>query len=163
MRALTRPWGILRHVHNSVRSYATLAETRNARINAFVHLANDPGSTQTSPDGPLAGMTVAVKDNICTSDMPTTCSSLTLKGAPIIPSLFPTSPDLRADFSSPYDATVVQLLRTSGAQIVGKTNCDEFGMGCVVSLLPSTWYPDCSSAQFIEQVFCSWTSHQPIW
>lgn len=163
MRVLPRPWGTLRHVHNSVRSYATLAETRNARINAFVHLANDPGSTQTSPDGPLAGMTVAVKDNICTSDMPTTCSSLTLKGAPIIPSLFPTSPDLRAGFSSPYDATVVQLLRTSGAQIVGKTNCDEFGMGCVVSLLPSTWYPDCSSAQFIEQVFCSWTSHQPIW
>ena len=82
-------------------------------------------------------MTIAVKDNICTSDMPTTCSSLMLKGSPTIPSLLlRTSPDLHTDFSSPYDATVVQLLRTSGAQIVGKTNCDEFGMGCAVWLLP---------------------------
>jgi Asp-tRNA(Asn)/Glu-tRNA(Gln) amidotransferase A subunit family amidase len=33
-------------------------------------------------------------------------------------------------FSSPYDATVVTLLRENGADIIGKTNCDEFGMGC---------------------------------
>ena len=33
------------------------------------------------------------------------------------------------EFSSPYDATAVELLRSSGARIVGKTNCDEFGMG----------------------------------
>lgn len=52
-----------------------------------------------------------------------------LKGASRIPSSFSTGSDLPVDFSSPYDATVVELLRTSGAQIVGKTNCDEFGMG----------------------------------
>ncbi|KAF9645661.1 amidase signature enzyme, partial [Thelephora ganbajun] len=113
MRVLpTKPWGRLRYTHTSTRTYATLAELRNARINAFVHFSNGSEPGQVFPDGPLSGMTIAVKDNICTSDMPTTCSSLMLK-----------------DFSSPYDATVVQLLRTAGANIVGKTNCDEFGMG----------------------------------
>ncbi|KAI9510047.1 amidase signature enzyme [Russula earlei] len=57
-------------------------------------------------------MTVAVKDNICTKSMPTTCSSAMLR-----------------DFRSPFDATVVQLLNDSGATIIGKANCDEFGMG----------------------------------
>ena len=129
MHALPKPWGRLRYIHTSTRTYATLAESRNARINAFVHLANGSKPRHASPTGPLSGMTVAVKDNICTSDMPTTCSSLMLKGTPKNLSLSQTDPDFRADFSSPYDATVVQLLRTSGAQIVGKTNCDEFGMG----------------------------------
>lgn len=57
---------------------------------------------------------VAIKDNICTTDFPTTCASRILK-----------------DYSSPYDATVVQRLRAAGAVIAGKTNLDEFGMGFV--------------------------------
>ena len=89
MQVLPRSRGRLRYLHTSVRSYATFAETRNARINAFVHLANDSEPSRTSPDGPLSGMTVAVKDNICTSDMPTTCSSLMLKGSPTTPSRLP--------------------------------------------------------------------------
>ncbi|KAI9770014.1 MAG: Trimeric GatFAB AmidoTransferase(AdT) complex subunit [Geoglossum simile] len=61
---------------------------------------------------PIEGRLVAIKDNICTFDYPTTCASGILKG-----------------FNSPFDATVVKRLRDSGALVVGKTNLDEFGMG----------------------------------
>lgn len=61
---------------------------------------------------PIDGLLIAVKDNICTADRPTTCASHVLK-----------------DFVSPYDATVVRKLRAAGAIFAGKTNLDEFGMG----------------------------------
>ncbi|HET9728007.1 MAG TPA: Asp-tRNA(Asn)/Glu-tRNA(Gln) amidotransferase subunit GatA [Acidimicrobiia bacterium] len=62
--------------------------------------------------GPLAGVPVALKDNMCTRGIPTTCSSRILDG-----------------WRPPYDATVVTRLRDAGAVIVGKTNLDEFAMG----------------------------------
>jgi aspartyl-tRNA(Asn)/glutamyl-tRNA(Gln) amidotransferase subunit A len=62
--------------------------------------------------GPLAGVPIALKDNLCTSHGVTTCSSRML-----------------ANFRAPYDATIVKKLEAAGAVVVGKTNLDEFAMG----------------------------------
>ncbi|QOS11217.1 aspartyl/glutamyl-tRNA(Asn/Gln) amidotransferase subunit A [Haloferax gibbonsii] len=77
-------------------------------LNAFITKETLDGSD----DGPLAGKTVAVKDNISTEGLRTTCGSAMLE-----------------DYVPPYDATVVELLKDAGATIVGKANMDEFGMG----------------------------------
>lgn len=74
----------------------------NPKLNAFLHVARDAG----------AGMPVAVKDNIVTTGMPTTCGSRIL-----------------SKFTSPFDATAITRLRASGCSVVGKTNLDEFAMG----------------------------------
>ncbi len=94
---------------------AALARARaGADLNAFITLASDRDvSTATaSAVGVLAGVPVAVKDNIATTTLSTSCGSRILQG-----------------WVSPYEATAVGKLRAAGAVIIGKTNMDEFAMG----------------------------------
>ncbi|MGA0918943.1 MAG: Asp-tRNA(Asn)/Glu-tRNA(Gln) amidotransferase subunit GatA [Ilumatobacteraceae bacterium] len=90
------------HAFNLV--LADEAREQAAAIDASVAAGADPG--------PLAGVPVALKDNLCTRGIPTTCSSKILDG-----------------WRPPYDATVVERLAAAGAVVVGKTNLDEFAMG----------------------------------
>jgi aspartyl-tRNA(Asn)/glutamyl-tRNA(Gln) amidotransferase subunit A len=102
-----------------VRQALDRASKLNAIINAFNGslyadraLARARDVDEGKITGELAGVPIAIKDNLCTTFGTTTCSSRMLE-----------------NFRSPYDATVVKKLEAAGAVIVGKTNLDEFAMG----------------------------------
>jgi aspartyl-tRNA(Asn)/glutamyl-tRNA(Gln) amidotransferase subunit A len=94
------------------------AESLNAELNAFLsiereHAANRAAELTASPDETkLNGLAIAVKDNICTMGMRTSCGSHILH-----------------NYKAQYDATAISRLNAAGAVIVGKTNMDEFAMG----------------------------------
>lgn len=101
----------LKHVQSldgDIKAFTCLTEERAGKqADKVDHMI---ASGETLPA--LAGIPVAIKDNICVSDYPTTCSSKIL-----------------ANFIAPYEATVAQRLDQAGALFIGKTNMDEFAMG----------------------------------
>src|SRR4028118_81966 len=106
--------GIRAEVEKTVRA----AEKLNPQLNAFLTIERDYAINRAaeienaSEDLLLAGLPIAVKDNICTRFSQTSCGSRIL-----------------GDYNPPYDATAVKRLEKTGAIIVGKTNMDEFAMG----------------------------------
>ena len=110
---------------------------QNSALNCFRELYEDDAKTQASAvdravsdgnsPGPLAGVPMALKDNIVTTFGTTACGSRFLE-----------------HYQSPFSATVVERLQRAGAIIIGKTNCDEFAMGsstehCAFGSVKNPW------------------------
>jgi len=92
-----------------LEEYRGSIRKNDGKVKAYITL-NDHADGD--PRGILAGAPIAVKDNICTKGMRTTCASKMLEG-----------------YVPPYDATVVRRIKGAGGRVIGKTNMDEFAMG----------------------------------
>ena len=91
-----------------IKGYITLCEEEAIKTAEAIQAKFDAGEEM----GPLAGVPIAIKDNMCTRGLKTTCASKMLE-----------------NFIPPYDATVIKSLKDAGAIILGKVNMDEFAMG----------------------------------
>ena len=110
-------------VREAAEASMAAIEAREADIHSFVTVADKEAVLKRADEvqrliddgvlmSPLAGVPVAVKDNMCTEGVRTTCSSKILE-----------------NFIPPYTAEAVRNLEKAGAVIIGKTNMDEFAMG----------------------------------
>ncbi len=107
--------------NDSVSLEAVYADTleaikeKNAELNIYLHVGEQADlihQAEQAADQTLAGAPISVKDNFCTTGMPTTASSTVLEG-----------------FMPPYDATVVAHLKQQGGVSIGKTNLDAWAHG----------------------------------
>jgi aspartyl-tRNA(Asn)/glutamyl-tRNA(Gln) amidotransferase subunit A len=105
-------------IYSNIEKTLDNAEMLNDRLNSFLSIEREYALRRAeilekdSGEKPLHGVAIAVKDNICTRGMQTTCGSRILY-----------------NFHPQYNATAVERLNDAGAIIVGKTNMDEFAMG----------------------------------
>ncbi len=105
-------------ITTNISSVLDDAERLNPELNSFLSIESERAATRAAEldavtdDLPLKGIAIAIKDNICTKGMQTTCGSRILH-----------------NYRAQYDATAVTRLYNAGAIIVGKTNMDEFAMG----------------------------------
>lgn len=105
-------------IRENIEKTLTNAENLNGELNSFLsveraHATERAAAVESGDaDSPLRGVAIAVKDNICTKGLQTTCGSRILH-----------------NYKAHYDATAVEKLNAAGAVIVGKTNMDEFAMG----------------------------------
>jgi aspartyl-tRNA(Asn)/glutamyl-tRNA(Gln) amidotransferase subunit A len=105
-------------VRAEVEAALKAAETHNDELNAFLEidragaLKRADAIDEKRGSGPLNGIPIAIKDNICVRGMQTSCGSHIL-----------------GPYKPPYNATAIDRLLDAGAVIIGKTNCDEFAMG----------------------------------
>jgi len=102
-----------------IKAYIDKIDATDKNINAYVSIDSEKALKKAAEidkkgayDLKLSGLPVAVKDNICVKDEPTTCGSKILTG-----------------FTPPYNATVIDHLEENGAILLGKTNMDEFAFG----------------------------------
>ena len=102
--------------HAEVEAALNAAERLNDELNAFLEIDRAGALTRAGgvgdATGPLRGIPIAIKDNICVRGMQTSCGSRIL-----------------GPYKPPYNATAIDRLLDAGAVIIGKTNCDEFAMG----------------------------------
>ncbi len=109
-------------VKELISEFISKIETYNPKLNAYITITKSKAIQQAEYIDkkfenkeslpPLAGIPIAIKDNLCTKGVLTSCSSNMLK-----------------NFISPYESTVTKSLWDSGAICLGKTNLDEFAMG----------------------------------
>ncbi len=126
---------------DAVMAVATAKKEKDERYNCYASFdvddalkaAEDVEKRLASGEklSPLAGVPIAVKDNICEKGKPSTCASKMLEG-----------------FAPPYDATVIKRLKSAGVIPLGRTNMDEFAMGSTTEnsafgITKNPWNTDC--------------------
>ena len=100
---------------DNIKKVLDNAERLNSELNSFLSIEREHAEAragQVADDSRLPGLAIAVKDNICTKGLQTTCGSRILQ-----------------NYRAHYDATAIRRLNDAGAIVIGKTNMDEFAMG----------------------------------
>src|SRR3989338_6217954 len=136
-----------REVHDAVLARIQAAD---AQIKAYVRLRPNAAAQEFS-NGSSMPIPIGIKDNICVTGEPTTCCSRILEG-----------------FKPPYDATVIQKLKESGAYLIGSTNMDEFAFGSSTENscygpTRNPWNKDCVPGGSSGGSAAAVASHEAIW